>query len=253
MQMSEHVSCRRDGHVFVITMERESKRNAMNRRLADELDGALNELDDDPELWVGVLTGGANYFSAGSDLTAGGDYDTDRGGEYGIIRRTRRKPLIAAVEGYALGGGMEIVLACDMVVAASNARFGLPEVGIGVIPTCAGIFRAPQSLPLNLAREMIFTGEPIGAERAHAAGFVNVLTEPGGATEAAVALAHRVARNAPLSVQACLAAVNEQLAPETSIGWAATDRAKEAIVATEDSAEGVRSFLEKRPPEWKAR
>ena len=140
---------------------------------------------DDPDLWVGVLTGGPTYFSAGSDLTAGGDYDTERGGEYGIIRRVRRKPLIAAVEGYALGGGMEIVLACDMVVAASNSRFGLPEVGIGVIPTCAGIFRAPQSLPLNLAREMIFTGEPIGAERAHAAGFVNVLTEPGGAVEGA--------------------------------------------------------------------
>lgn len=251
--MSEHVSCRRDGHVFVITMLRESKRNAMNRQLADELDGALNELDDNPELWVGVLTGGPTYFSAGSDLTAFGDYDTDRGGEYGIIRRVRRKPLIAAVEGYALGGGMEIVLACDMVVAASNARFGLPEVGIGVIPTCAGIFRAPQSLPLNLAREMIFTGEPIGAERAHAAGFVNVLTEPGGAVVGAIALAHRIARNAPLSVQACLAAVNEQLADEVITGWAATDRAKEAIFNTEDSAEGVRSFLEKRPPEWKAR
>jgi enoyl-CoA hydratase len=250
---SEYVSCRRDGHVFVITMARESKRNAMNRQLADELDEALNELDDDPELWVGVLTGGPTYFSAGSDLTARGDYHTDRGGEYGIIRRVRRKPLIVAVEGYALGGGMEIVLACDMVVAASNARFGLPEVGIGVIPTCAGIFRAPQSLPLNLAREMIFTGEPIGAERAHAAGFVNVLTESGGAAEAAIALAHRVARNAPLSVQACLAAVNEQLATENTVGWAATDHAKEVVFDTEDSAEGVRSFLQKRPPEWKAR
>jgi len=251
--MSEYVSCQRDGHVFVITMSRDSKRNAMNRQLADELDGALNELDDNPELWVGVLTGGPTHFCAGSDLTAGGDYYTDRGGEYGIIRRARRKPLIAAVEGYALGGGMEIVLACDMVVAASNARFGLPEVGIGVIPTCAGIFRAPQSLPLNLAREMIFTGGPIGADRAHAAGFVNVLTEPGGAVGAAIALAHRVAHNAPLSVQACLAAVNEQLHSEVEIGWAATDRAKEAIFDTEDSAEGVRSFLDKRPPEWKAR
>lgn len=247
------VARRRDGHVLVITMSRESKRNAMNRELADEVDAALNELDDDPDVWVGVLTGGPTYFSAGSDLTAGGDYHTDRGGEYGIIRRVRRKPLIAAVEGYALGGGMEIVLACDLVVAASNARFGLPEVGIGVIPTCAGIFRAPQSLPLNLAREMIFTGEPIGAERAHAAGFVNVLTDPGGAVEGAVALAQRIARNAPLSVQACLAAVNEQLAADAEIGWAATDRAKAATFGTEDSAEGVRSFLEKRPAVWKAR
>jgi enoyl-CoA hydratase len=247
------VSVRRDGHVLVITMARESKRNAMNRELADALDAALNELDDDPALWVGVLTGGPTFFSAGSDLTAGGDYDTERGGEYGIIRRVRRKPLIAAVEGYALGGGMEIVLACDMVVAATNARFGLPEVGIGVIPTCAGIFRAPQSLPLNLAREMIFTGEPIGAERAHAAGFVNVLTVPGGAVDGAVALAQRIARNAPLSVQACLAAVNARLDPEIEAGWVATDAAKQAILGTEDAAEGVRSFLEKRPPAWQAR
>ena len=247
------VSRRRDGHVLVITMTRESKRNAMNRALADALDEALDELDDDPDLWVGVLTGGPTYFSAGSDLTAGGDYDTERGGEYGVIRRVRRKPLIAAVEGYALGGGMEIVLACDMVVAASNSRFGLPEVGIGVIPTCAGIFRAPQALPLNLAREMIFTGDPINAERAHAAGFVNVLTEPGGAVDGAIALARRVARNAPLSVQACLTAINAQLAPEIEAGWLATDVAKQSIFGTEDAAEGVRSFLEKRPPEWQAR
>jgi enoyl-CoA hydratase/carnithine racemase len=247
------VSRQRDGHVLVVRMGRQAKRNAINRELADAIDEALNELDDDPELWVGVLTGGPTYFSAGSDLTAGGDYFTDRGGEYGIIRRLRSKPLVAAVEGYALGGGMEIVLACDMVVAASNARFGLPEVGIGVIPTCAGIFRAPQSLPLNLAREMIFTGEAISAERAYAAGFVNALTEPGAAVEGAIALAQRIARNAPLSVQACLTAVNEQLAPTIESGWEATERAKQAIFGTDDSAEGVRSFLEKRPPQWKAR
>ncbi len=247
------IELHRDEHVLVITMQRASRRNAMNRQLADALDAALNTLDDDPDLWVGVLTGGATFFSAGSDLTAFGDYFTERGGEYGIIRRRRRKPLIAAVEGYALGGGMEIVLACDMVVAASNSRFGLPEVGIGVIPTCAGIFRAPQSLPLNLAREMILTGQPIGADRAYAAGFVNVLSEPGGAVEAALALAHRIAANAPLSVQACLAAIQEQMADDVSVGWVATDRAKEAILGSEDAGEGVRSFLEKRPPRWSAR
>ncbi len=249
----ELIARRRDGHVLVIAMLRESKRNAMNRAMADALDEALAELDDDPDLWAGVLTGGATYFSAGSDLTARGDYVTERGGEYGIIRRPRRKPLVAAVEGFALGGGMEIVLSCDLVVAASNARFGLPEVGIGVIPTCAGIFRAPQALPLNLARELILTGQPIGADRAYAAGFVNVLTEPGAACDGAIALAQRIVRNAPLSVQACLAAINEQLAPEVKAGWAATDRAKAAVLGTEDAKEGVRSFLEKRPPEWRGR
>jgi enoyl-CoA hydratase/carnithine racemase len=251
--VSELVTTRRDGRVLVVTMARESKRNAVDRTLADAIDAALNELDDDPELWVGVLTGGPAFFSAGSDLTSGGDYDTPRGGEYGIIRRARRKPLIAAVEGFALGGGMEIVMACDLVVAARDARFGLPEVTIGVIPTCAGLFRGPQALPLNLARELILTGEPIGAERAYAAGFVNRLAEPGGALDAAIALAQRIARNAPLSVQACLAAIEEQLAPAAELGWAATDRAKAAILGSADSAEGVASFLEKRPPQWRGR
>ena len=111
-------------------MERANKRNAIDRAMADALDHALNELDDDHDLWAGVLTGGTDVFSAGSDLTAGGDYSTERGGEYGIIRRRRRKPLIAAVEGPALGGGLEVVLACDLVVASSTAMFGLPEVTI---------------------------------------------------------------------------------------------------------------------------
>lgn len=250
---SELVHVERDGAALVLTLNRPERRNAVDRALADALSEALDQLDDDDSLWCGVLTGGPSYFSAGSDLTSGGDYVTDRGGEYGIIRRRRRKPLIAAVEGFALGGGMEIVLACDLVVAARTARFGLPEVGIGVIPTCAGLFRAPRALPLNLARELILTGDPIGAERAHAAGFVNVLAEPGEALAAARALAERIGRNAPLSVQACLAAVNDELDELAVEDWARTDRAKAAILGSEDTAEGVRAFLEKRPPVWRAR
>ncbi len=248
--MTDLVARRRDGHVLVVTMQRDAKRNAVDRHLADAISEALDELDDDDSLWAGVLTGSKTFFSAGSDLNSGGDYDTPRGGQYGIIKRDRRKPLIAAVEGPALGGGLEIVLACDMVVAATNARFGLPEVSIGLIPTCAGLFRAPQSFPLNLARELILTGEPISADRAHAAGFVNVLCEPGGAVEAAVALAQRICRNAPLSVQACLAAVNNYLAPETPHGWEATAAALASITGTPDQAEGVRAFFEKRSPDW---
>ncbi|MFM2070181.1 MAG: hypothetical protein RLZZ623_444 [Actinomycetota bacterium] len=247
------VALRREGHVLVVTMQRESKRNAVDRDLADAISSALDELDDNPELWAGVITGGSSFFSAGSDLRANGDYSTERGGEYGIIRRHRRKPLIAAVEGFALGGGLEIVLACDLVVAADNARFGLPEVSIGVIPTCAGLFRAPRAFPLNLARELILTGDPIHAARAHAAGFVNVLSPPGGALAAALALAERISRNAPLSVQACLAAIDEQLAADVDLGWQVTGRALEAISGTADSVEGVQSFLEKRPPHWTAR
>lgn len=248
--MTELVARRRDGHVLVITMQRDEKRNAVDRHLADAISEALDELDDDDSLWAGVLTGSRTFFSAGSDLNSGGDYDTPRGGQYGIIKRDRSKPLIAAVEGPALGGGLEIVLACDMVVAATNARFGLPEVSLGLIPTCAGLFRAPQSFPLNLARELILTGEPIGAERAHAAGFVNVLCEPGQAVDSAVAMAQRICRNAPLSVQACLAAVNQHLVSDTAPGWAATAAALGSIIGTPDQAEGVQAFFEKRPPEW---
>src|SRR5580658_6229147 len=203
------VAARRHGRVLVIAMERAEKRNAINRVMADELDAALNQLDDDAELWAGVLTGTKEIFCAGSDLTAGGDYVTDRGGEYGLIRRVRRKPLIAAVEGPALGGGLELVLACDLVVASQTARFGLPEVCIGVVPTCAGLFRAPRALPLNVARQLILTGRPIDAQRGYEAGFVNVVTEAGGALEGALHLAQDICSNAPVSVQACLAAVNE--------------------------------------------
>src|ERR1700689_978847 len=173
-------------------MERIAKRNAIDRAMADALDDALNELDDDHDLWAGVLTGSGDVFSAGSDLTAGGDYSTARGGEYGIIRRRRRKPLLAAVEGPALGGGLEIVLACDLVVAASTARFGLPEVGLGVVPTWAGLFRTPRAPPPNIARRLILTGRPIEAGRAYQLGFVNVLTAPGEALAEALALAQQL-------------------------------------------------------------
>jgi len=233
-----------------MSMGREDKRNAINRELADAIDEALNSLDDDKELWAGVLTGTSNVFSAGSDLNAAGDYYTARGGEYGIIRRERKKPLIAAVEGAALGGGLEIVLSCDLVVASNTARFGLPEVGIGVIPTCAALFRAPRSFPLNLARELILTGKPIDAARAFSVGFVNVLTESGDAANRAVDLANQICANAPLSVQASLAVVNGIVGSDDDFGWEATSRAFASLQGTRDMAEGVRSFLEKRTPIW---
>ncbi len=251
--MSDLVTTTRIGHVMVVAMNRYHKRNAIDRALADELDAALSMIDDDPELWAGVLTGTAMVFSAGSDLTSNGDYLTERGGEYGIIRRKRSKPLIAAVEGFALGGGFEIVLACDLVVASREATFGLPEVARGLLPTCAGLFRAPRALPLNLAREMVLTGMPMSAARLHAAGVVNELTEPGAAVDAAVALAERICTNAPMSVQACLRAIDEIISASDGDGWEATQRAMQAIAGTEDQREGVLAFLEKRPPRWTAR
>jgi enoyl-CoA hydratase/carnithine racemase len=231
-------------------MARGAKRNAIDRALADELDRALNELDDDPDLWAGILTGTPEVFSAGSDLTAQGDYLTTRGGEYGVIRRERRKPLIAAVEGPALGGGLEIVLACDLVVASKTASFGLPEVRIGLIPTCAGLFRGPRALPVNIARELILTGRPIDAARGYEVGLVNLITEPGGALDGARTLAREICVNSPVSVQASLAAVNAVLSAGDPAGWDATEDALRTVAASADAREGVAAFLEKRPPQW---
>jgi enoyl-CoA hydratase/carnithine racemase len=243
----------RHGRVLLITMQREDKRNAMNRSLADALDAALSELDDDPEIWAGVLTGGLRAFSAGSDLTARGDYNTERGGEYGIIRRTRAKPLIAAVEGPAFGGGLEIVLCCDLVVAATTASFALPEVKRGLVPTCGAVFRALDALPVNLARELILTGKPLDPQRAHAAGFVNALAEPGSAVTTALALAEDICANGPVAVQACAQAMNGVLSSADDAGWEATTSAQQKIAASADMHEGIAAFLERRPPQWQGR
>jgi enoyl-CoA hydratase/carnithine racemase len=253
MESANSVDVSRLGRVLVISMNRESKRNAIDRVLADALEDALNELDDDSSIWVGVLTGTLKIFSAGSDFKSKGDYFTARGGEYGMIRRSRRKPLIAAVEGAALGGGFEILLACDMVVASKSARFGLPEVAKGVVPTCGAIFRGPRSLPLNLVREMILTGASIDVERAYEAGFVNLVTETGEALAGAIQMADRVCENAPLSVQACLAAINNYTGENDAVGWEATAHAVQAVAKTDDFQEGPKAFLENRSPIWKGR
>ena len=233
-------------------MQRPAKRNAIDRAMADALDAALNELDDAEDLWAGVLAGTTDVFSAGSDLTAGGDYVTDRGGEYGIIRRRRRKPLIAAVEGPALGGGLEIVLACDLVVASRTARFGLPEVTIGVVPTCAGCF-APPRPPPERGPPADPHRPPDGGARSYEVGFVNVLSEPGDALTDAVRLAQDVCANAPVSVQACLAAVQEIVSADDELGWQQTGEALHAASHSADAREGVAAFLEKRPPVWTGR
>lgn len=247
------VRTERRGHVLVVTIDREAKRNAVDRVVADQLSAALDHLDDDGDLWVGVLGGTPTVFSAGSDLRANGDYVTDRGGEYGIIRRRRVKPLVAAVEGPALGGGLEIVLACDLVVASTTATFGLPEVRRGLVPTCAGLFRGPRALPRNLAHELALVGDPIDAGRAHAAGLVNRVTGPGEALAGAIELAERICRNAPVAVQASLAAIADMDAEDDERGWAATEVAKARIGASADAREGIAAFLERRPPEWTGR
>jgi len=247
------VATERDGHVLVVAISREEKRNALNADITAGVDRAMNELEDEPDLWCGVLTGTATVFSAGADLSAGTGQPTERGGEVGLVRRRRTKPMIAAVEGYAVGGGMELVLSCDLVVASTAATFGLPEVKRGLMADYGGPFRAMRALPPNVARELLLTGDWLTAERAERLGFVNVLTEPGRARAEAVALAQRICTNAPLAVQASLGLANEVFGAGEDEAWASSDRRHWALVDTEDCTEGIAAFFERRPPEWKNR
>jgi len=247
------VSERRRGRVLVITIEREDKRNALNADVTAGLDAALNALEDTPELWCGVLTGGPRFFSAGADLASGPGEPTPRGGIAGLIQRDRAKPLIAAVEGFALGGGMELVLCCDLVVAARDARFGLPEVKRGLMPDFGGAFRVPRALPANVAREMLLTGDDLPAERAERLGFVNLLTEPGGALDGALELAGRVCANAPLATRAALATSAQAARGDEGALWAYSNARHAELLQTRDVREGVAAFFARRSPEWQGR
>ncbi|WP_327100546.1 enoyl-CoA hydratase-related protein [Nocardia vinacea] len=243
----------RRGRVLVVRINREEKRNAIDRAVAEGIDAALNLLDDDPTLWVAVLTGTASVFSAGTDLRDGAGGGTERGGEYGIIRRRRAKPLIAAVEGPAYGGGLEIVLACDLVVASRTARFALPETRRGVVASSGALFRTLRALPLHVAKELLITGAVFDAERAHQLGLVNRVTEPGRALDAALELADDVCASSPVAVGATLAAIASQYDAADADGWDATAEAVARVMRSEDLKEGVAAFLEKRPPQWRGR
>lgn len=247
------VSTERHGRITIVTIEREDKRNAVNEAVAAGLDQAFNQFEDDPEQWVAILTGGPRLFCAGTDLRDGPGPPTERGGEYGLIRRARTKPLIAAVEGIAFGGGFELAMASDLVVAAADARFALPEVKRGVIANSGALFRTARAVPVNVAKELLLTGDEITAARAHELGFVNEIAQPGTALATAVGLAGRIAANAPVSVRQTLQAVDAVVAADDDTGWIATERAVEVVMAADDLREGINAFLERRPPQWTGR
>jgi enoyl-CoA hydratase len=240
----------RRGQVLVVRMEREEKRNAVDHDLAVGIDEALNALEDDSSLRVGVLTGTLRCFSAGTDILDTRSKITERGGEYGVIRRIRSKPLIAAVEGLALGGGFEIALSCDLIVASTTAYFGLPEGRRGLVATSGALFRAPRALPLNIAAELLLTCANLSAERALVLGLVNAVVDPGTAVDAAVAMAEQICLSAPTSVAQALLTLRELTGWQDADGWARTDAARTAVRASPDAAEGVRAFAEKRQPRW---
>jgi enoyl-CoA hydratase/carnithine racemase len=247
------VTSERRGRVLIVRLDRPEKRNAMNGEMTRGLDAAMNQLEDDPEIWVGVLTGATGVFSAGSDLRDGLHNSTERGGPYGVVRRRRTKPLIAAVDGLAYGGGFEMVLACDLVVASRAATFALPEVKRGLFALYGGPFRAAHALPQNVARELALTGDPLPAERAERLGLVNVLCEAGAAVDEAVRLAERICANGPVAVRETLRVINESIEAGDALAWQLTEGAAEAIRNAEDTREGVAAFFEKRPPRWSGR
>jgi enoyl-CoA hydratase len=246
----------RRGRVLIITLNRPDQRNAVNAAVAQGVAAALDELDGDPELSLGVLTGAGKGFCSGMDLKAfrAGERPHVPGrGFAGIVERAADKPLIAAIEGFAVAGGLEVALACDLIVAAKGARLGIPEVKRSLVAAGGALLRLPRTMPRNVAMELALTGDPIDAERAHALGLVNRVAEPGHALDEAIQLAETIAANGPLALAATKRIMVE------SADWPDSeffDRQREIIEPvfnSEDAREGATAFAERRDPIWKGR
>ncbi len=250
------------GHVAVMTINRPTARNAVNTDVAQGLEAAIDRLEADEQAWVGIITGAQTekgwIFCAGADLKQmsvdPGGMSTQRGGFAGFVQRERTKPVIAAVDGPALAGGTEIVLACDMVVASRTAVFGIPEVKRNLVAAAGGLFRLPRKIPRNIAMELALTGRlDFPAEQAHHYGLVNHLTDEGGALEGALALADQIAEAAPLAVRESRAIVIAATDQPDEVGWKLSGEGIIKMFGTEDFSEGLNAFIEKRAPEWKGK
>jgi enoyl-CoA hydratase/carnithine racemase len=239
---------------LIITLDRPEARNAVNAALAHALADALDHLDDNPALRVGVIHGTGRGFCAGMDLKAyiaGESVHVPGRGFAGIAERSARKPLIAAIEGFAVAGGLEIALACDLIVAAHDARLGLPEVKRGLAAAAGGLIRLPRRAPYHFAMELALTGNLVSAERAERAGIVSRLTEPGQALAMALELAADIARNAPLAVDASKRIIQAQSSWEADEVWDRQAEIVTPVFASTDAREGALAFAEKRPPVWR--
>ena len=243
---------RRDG-VLLITINRPDARNAVNLPVAEGIAAALDTLDDDGALTVGVLTGAGTGFSAGMDLkafvTGERPWVGDRGFA-GITQRAARKPLIAAIEGFAVAGGLEIALACDVIVAGRDAKLGIPEVRRSLVAAAGALLRLQQRIPYGLAMELALTGEPIDAERAHAVGLVDRLAEPGQAVAAALELAGQIARNGPLALMATKEILASARDWDQEEFWERQAAVSGPVFTSSDAREGATAFAEKREPVW---
>jgi enoyl-CoA hydratase len=240
--------------IAVITINRPEARNAVNLDVAERIAAAIDEFEARKDLTIAILTGAGGTFCAGMDLKAfsRGERPSLPGrGFGGLTEKPPTKPLIAAVEGWALAGGCELALTADLIVAARDAKFGLPEVKRGLVAAAGGLLRLPKVLPYQLAMQIALTGEPLTAETAHAHGLVNVLTEPGGALAGARELAAKVAANGPLAVRATKQIVAMAIDYASAGEFAAQRKLVDPVFASADAQEGARAFAEKRAPVWK--
>lgn len=245
------------GKVLVITLNRPDAMNAVNQELAKALAAAVDELDSNPSVSVGVLTGNGRGFCAGMDLKAfvGGSFPTVPGrGFGGITEQVPKKPMIAAVEGFALAGGLELALACDLIVSSEGAKFGIPEAGVGLFAGAGGLLRLPRVVPYAVAMKMALTAKPITAEEALDHGFVVEVTPKGGALDAAIELAEQVAANAPLALMASKDMIREMQGRTEAEFWDyQRDNWYDVVFGSEDGREGATAFAEKRAPNWQGK
>ena len=250
---SSLVLVRQDGPVLTITINRPAVRNAINRAASKAIAEAVDRLDADPTLFVGILTGAGEHFCSGMDLKAflqGERVEIEGRGLAGICERPSRKPMIAAVEGYALAGGCEIALACDLIVAAENAQFGIPETRRGLIAGSGGLVQLPQRIPRQIAMEYALTGKSMPAAEARQWGLVNRLAAPGAALQSALALAGEICANGPVAVEMTKRVITESSQWPADEVWTRQREILERVITSNDAREGALAFTEKRAPKW---
>ena len=254
--MTDEVLIDVDSGVMIITINRPKAKNAINKAVAEGIAAAIDQLDADDDIRIGILTGANNTFCAGMDLKAflSGETPFLAGrGFGGLVESPPKKPLIAAVEGYALAGGLELALTCDLVVAAEDAKFGIPEVKRGLVAAAGGLMRLPRQLPQRIAMELALTGDFMDAERAAALGLINHVVPAGEAMTGALALAAKIAANGPLAVKISKQVITEQQDWSAETMFGKQGALVEPIMRSADAIEGSMAFAEKRAPKWTGR
>jgi len=253
--MSEVLVTVEDG-VMTVTINRPEAKNAVDKRVAEGIAAAMDELDGNPAIRLAILTGANNTFCSGMDLKAfvRGEMPTIEGrGFAGLCEAPPKKPLIGAVEGYALAGGFELAISCDLIVAAENAKFGIPEAKRGLAAGAGGLLRLPRQIPPRVAMEMALTGDFISAQRAYELGLINRVVPAGGALEGARALAAAIVANGPLAVAVSKRIIVESQDWSTAEMFAKQDAPIKSVFASQDAVEGAMAFAQKRAPQWKGR